>query len=122
MINHDRLAKELLTTFFAEFLDLFLPDLSGYLERSSLEFLDKEVFTDVTAGTRHEADLVAKAKLRGQASFFLVHLEHQHKPRRSSPAECSTILQHYTPNTIYRFIPSLSSPMARYILNQANIV
>src|SRR5437660_4958273 len=77
VIDHDRLFKELLTTFFTDFLDLFLPELSAYLDRSSVVFLDKEVFTDVTAGTRHEADLVAKASFRGQASFFLMHLEHQ---------------------------------------------
>jgi hypothetical protein len=77
VIDHDRLFKELLTTFFTDFLDLFLPELSAYLDRSSIVFLDKEVFTDVTAGTRHQADLVAKASFRGQASFFLLHLEHQ---------------------------------------------
>jgi hypothetical protein len=77
VIDHDRAFKELLTTFFAEFLDLFLPELSGYLDRGSVAFLDKEVFTDVTAGTTHRADLVARAKCRGQDAFFLIHLEHQ---------------------------------------------
>jgi hypothetical protein len=50
MIDHDRLFKELLTTFFVEFLDLFLPEVCAYLEQDSTEFLDKEVFTDVTSG------------------------------------------------------------------------
>ena len=81
MIDHDRLFKELLTTFFPEFLDLFLPDLSAYLDRQSITFLDKEVFTDVTAGATHRADLVARARHRGEESFFLVHLEHQAQPR-----------------------------------------
>ena len=76
-MDHDRLFKELLTAFFVEFLELFLPELSAYLDRAGIEFLDKEVFTDVAAGARHEADLVAKARFRGQESFFLVHLEHQ---------------------------------------------
>src|SRR6266404_8814927 len=80
-MDHDRLFKELLTTFFADFLDLFLPELSAYLDRTKIEFLDKEVFTDVTAGAKHEADLVAKARFRGQESFFLVHLEHQAQPQ-----------------------------------------
>ena len=56
MIDDDRLFKELLTTFFVEFIDLFLPEVVTYLERDSIEFLDKEVFTDVTAGERYEAD------------------------------------------------------------------
>ncbi len=77
MIDHDRLFKELLTTFFVEFVELFLPDVAAYLERDSVEFLDKEVFTDVTAGEQYEADLVVQAKFREQDSFFLIHLEHQ---------------------------------------------
>lgn len=77
MIDHDRLFKELLSTFFWEFIQLFLPDVATYLERDSISFMDKEVFTDVTAGEKYEADLVVKARLRGEESFFLVHLEHQ---------------------------------------------
>jgi predicted transposase YdaD len=77
MIDHDRLFKELLTTFFVEFLELFLPDVAAYLERDSVQFLDKEVFTDVTAGERYEADLVVQARFQEEDSFFLIHLEHQ---------------------------------------------
>jgi hypothetical protein len=77
MTNHDRLFKELLSTFFLEFVDLFLPKVSAYLERDSILFLDKEVFTDVTSGQRHEADLVIKARFQGRESFFLIHIEHQ---------------------------------------------
>lgn len=77
MIDHDRLFKELLTTFFGEFIELFLPEVATYLERDSIEFLDKEVFTDVTAGERYEADLIVKAEFRGQESFFLIHVENQ---------------------------------------------
>lgn len=77
MIDHDRLFKELLTIFFWEFIQLFLPEVAAYLERDSISFIDKEVFTDVTAGEKYEADLVVKARLRGEESFFLVHVEHQ---------------------------------------------
>ncbi|MEH2440579.1 DUF4351 domain-containing protein [Nostoc sp.] len=77
MIDHDRLFKELLTTFFWEFLELFFPEITAYLERDTISFIDKEVFTDVTAGEKYETDLVVKARFRGQESFFLVHLEHQ---------------------------------------------
>lgn len=77
MIDHDRLFKELLTTFFVEFIELFLPEVAAYLEEDSIEFIDKEVFTDVTAGEKYEADLVVKARFRGQESCFLVHVEHQ---------------------------------------------
>jgi hypothetical protein len=77
MIDHDQLFKELLTYFFVEFVELFLPDVAAYMDRGAVEFLDKEVFTDVTAGERHEVDLVVKTKFRGQAAFFLIHVENQ---------------------------------------------
>ncbi len=76
-IDHDRLFKELLSTFFVEFIDLFFPDLGTLLDRSSLTFLDKELFSDVTAGEQFEADLVVKARLQQQDSYFLVHVENQ---------------------------------------------
>ena len=43
MTDHDRLFKELLTTFFADFLELFAPDLAHAVVPESLEFLDKEL-------------------------------------------------------------------------------
>jgi len=86
-IDHDRLFKELITTFFYEFVDLLLPDVSVYLERDSLYFLNKEVFTDITAEEKyeaditaeekHEADIVVKARFRNETSCFLVHIENQ---------------------------------------------
>jgi hypothetical protein len=56
---------------------LFLPEVLTYLETDSIEFLDKEVFTDVTAGERYEADLLVKAKFQGQETCFLIHVENQ---------------------------------------------
>jgi hypothetical protein len=35
-INHDRLFKQLLTTFFVEFLELFFPEVLSYLEQDSI--------------------------------------------------------------------------------------
>ena len=81
MIDHDRLFKELLTNFFFEFIELFLPRVAEYLDRGRLEFLDKEVFTDVTAGECHEADLVAKVRFRDADAFFLIHIETQSAAR-----------------------------------------
>lgn len=78
-INHDRLFKELLTTFFVEFIELFFPEIIEYLEADSLEFIGKEIFTDITAGARREADLLVKCRFQGRETFFLIHLEHQSK-------------------------------------------
>lgn len=77
MIDHDRLFKELLSTFFWEFVELFLPKVAAYLERDSIFFLNQEVFTDVTSGERREVDLLAQVKFRGQDTCFLIHLENQ---------------------------------------------
>ena len=76
-IDHDRLFKELLSTFFWEFIQLFLPEVAAYLERDSITFLPQEVFTDVTAGERREVDLLAQARFSGQDACFLIHLENQ---------------------------------------------
>ncbi len=75
MIDHDRIFKELIKAFFLEFIELFFPEVHKDLDPDSIEFLDKQVFTDVTEGEKHEADLVVKARFRGQASFFLFHIE-----------------------------------------------
>jgi predicted transposase YdaD len=80
MIDHDRLFKELLSTFFVELMELFFPDVMAYLEPESVTFPDKEVFTDVTAGERYETDLLVQARFRGQSSYFLIHIEHQSTP------------------------------------------
>jgi len=77
MVDHDRLFKELLRTFFLEFIDLFFPEVGSDLDRQSLVFLDKEVFTDVTEGEKREVDLVVRARFREQESFFLIHVENQ---------------------------------------------
>jgi hypothetical protein len=77
MIDHDGLFKKLLTTFFADFVEVFLPELAGYLDPGSLEFLDKELLGDPAVDKRREADVAVKARFNGQGAFFLVHLEHQ---------------------------------------------
>jgi hypothetical protein len=76
-MDHDRLFKQLLTVFFVEFVELFLPELSAYLAREAIQFIDKEVFTDLTAGERHEVDLLVKAKFNNSDAFFLIHVENQ---------------------------------------------
>lgn len=46
LIDHDRLFKELISTFFLEFLELFFPQVLNYIEPESVTFKDKEVFTE----------------------------------------------------------------------------
>ncbi|BAZ85499.1 hypothetical protein NIES806_17020 [Dolichospermum compactum NIES-806] len=74
-IDHDRLFKELISTFFIEFIELFFPEVLKYIDTNSVSLLDKEIFTDVTAGGKYETDLIAKVRFLGEPSYFLVHIE-----------------------------------------------
>ncbi|MBD1924239.1 DUF4351 domain-containing protein [Microcoleus sp. FACHB-831] len=76
-INHDQLFKELLSTFFIEFIELFLPDVAGFLERDSITFLPQEYFTDLVSGDRKLLDIVAQVGFREQSAFFIIHVENQ---------------------------------------------
>ena len=76
-INHDQLFKELLTTFFVEFLELFFPSILEYLDTDTIAFVDKELFTDVVGGEKKIMDIVALAKFQQQNYSFLVHIENQ---------------------------------------------
>lgn len=77
-VDHDRLFKELITAFFAEFVALFLPKISAALDPDvAIVPMDKEVFTDVTLGEKHEVDILMKARFQGEEAFFLIHVENQ---------------------------------------------
>nr|WP_235111898.1 hypothetical protein [Acaryochloris sp. 'Moss Beach'] len=52
-IDHDGLFKELIETFFWEFLELFLPQVLDYVERGPVIFLSQEVYSSI--GARREA-------------------------------------------------------------------
>jgi Domain of unknown function (DUF4351) len=58
------LFKKLIGTFFIEFLELFAPELSNYIDYQSLEFLPQEHFTDIIDGEQRIMDLVARVTLK----------------------------------------------------------
>ena len=62
-IDHDQLFKQLLTTFFREFLELFTPEFFAAIDPSSLEILPLEYFTDIDAGERKAMDVSRWAEL-----------------------------------------------------------
>jgi hypothetical protein len=51
-IDHDQLFKQLLETFFIDFIELFAPALSEYLDLTQLTFLPQQYFTDILDGDR----------------------------------------------------------------------
>ena len=75
-VPHDQLLKTLLETFFWEFLEILDPRLARGVEPSSIEPLDRELFTDVPKGRRRQLDLLMRARSpEGQHQIFLVHVE-----------------------------------------------
>ncbi len=80
-IDHDAIFKELLSTFFLDFLELFVPEVLEYAEPSefSLEPTEtvREVFSPLVKGKKKVADVVARLKFRQQPTCFLIHVESQ---------------------------------------------
>jgi hypothetical protein len=76
-IDHDELFKKLLTTFFVEFVELFLPDVAEYLDPEGITFLPQEYFNETQTGERRKIDILVRARFRGQDTFFLIHIENQ---------------------------------------------
>jgi predicted transposase/invertase (TIGR01784 family) len=77
MIDHDRLFKELLSTFFLEFLELFIPEIARTIAPDSIRFLQQEYFVDLTSGDEKVIDLLVEVKQAGEEMTFLIHLEAQ---------------------------------------------
>ncbi|MBU5343246.1 Rpn family recombination-promoting nuclease/putative transposase [Caldifermentibacillus hisashii] len=75
--DHDQLFKELLHTFFAEFLELFFPEVHKYIDFSAIRPLSEEVFTDLLGGESRRADIVIEATLKGEETILIIHVEPQ---------------------------------------------
>ncbi len=76
-INHDQSFKELISTFFMEFVELFLPELAKDIDPDSIRFLPQEYFADLVEGDEKIIDLLVEVKLAGQDKTFLFHVEAQ---------------------------------------------
>ena len=83
-IDHDQLFKQLLTTFFLEFLELFTPEFFAAIDPQSLEILPLEYFTDIQAGERKAMDVIIRVNLLGRPNApassrvsVVVNCEHQ---------------------------------------------
>jgi len=75
-VPHDQTFKQLLETFFYDFLRLFLPDVALAIDPGSIEFVPPEAFTDIPAGEQRTADLAARAyTVAGEPEVILLHTE-----------------------------------------------
>lgn len=81
--------------FLVDFLSLFCSDILAYLDTNSLVFLNKEVFTDVVSGEKHEVDLVAQGKILGKPSYFIVHIENESSKKKVNKQPFGRRMFHY---------------------------
>jgi len=75
--DHDRWFKELITTFFEEFILAFFPDIYEHLDFQHITFLQQEVYTDILKGRKGTVDILAETKLKGEDALIIVHIEPQ---------------------------------------------
>ena len=78
--GHDIVFKEILTVYFKDFIEMFLPKLSDQLDFENLTFLDKEMFHHGTSRSKNYLDLVCKAPMLDKdenTKLILVHIEVQ---------------------------------------------
>jgi len=80
-IDHDRNFKELISTFFLEFLELFLPEVARTINPDSITFLEQEYLIDLVAGEKKVVDLVVQVKRSEEETHFLIHVEAQASSR-----------------------------------------
>lgn len=87
MLSHDKMFKRLLAEFLPDLIELFAPELAEYAEfgEESGSPMEKEILTDLTDGETHEVDLVSKVKVKGEDSYFLVHIETQAQHQSEFP-------------------------------------
>ena len=84
-IDHDQNFKELISTFFIEFLELFLPEIAKTIDPGSVKFLQQEYFVDLVEGEEKIVDLLVEVKQSGQDATFLIHIEPQSTSRSVFP-------------------------------------
>src|SRR5690625_973317 len=75
--KHDLLFKQLLQTFFKEFLEAFFPDIYHQIDFQSVKFLSEELFTDIVDGETRRLDIVVQATLSETDTLIIIQVEPQ---------------------------------------------
>ena len=75
MEDHDQRIKALLREFIDQFMQLFFPKWADLFDWSTIEWLDKELFSDPPVGERRYVDLLAKLKIREAVDADQARLE-----------------------------------------------
>src|SRR5699024_3828824 len=72
--KHDLLFKQLIHTFFEEFLEAFFPEIHDHIDFQSTVQLSEELYTDLVDGDTKRIDILIQAKVKGTESLILVHI------------------------------------------------
>jgi hypothetical protein len=108
---HDQLWKQLLETFFREFMELFLPDVAEHIDFDSVEPLGAELFTDLPKGRLRRPDFLVQVRTReGATEIVLIHVEVQARRRKDVPAR---MFDYYCLLRLRREVPVL--PVVVYL-------
>src|SRR5690625_3312590 len=75
--HHDLLFKQLIQTFFEEFMEAFFPELHQEIDFKSIKYLSEEMFTDVYDGDKRVLDIVVEVKWKKTDAVIVVHVEPQ---------------------------------------------
>lgn len=75
--KHDQLYKELISTFFKEFLIAFFPEVHEHLDFQAIKPISEEVYTNLIEGETRRLDIVAETKLKNTDIIVIVHIEPQ---------------------------------------------
>ncbi len=75
--KHDQLFKQLIHTFFKEFLEVFFPEVHENIDFHTIRPLSEEVYTDLIEGRTRRLDIVVETKLKGTDVVIIVHVEPQ---------------------------------------------
>jgi hypothetical protein len=110
-VLHDQLFKELLQAFLPEFMMLFFADAAEEIDWSTVEFMDKELFTDSFDGLRRTLDVVARVHTRtGEPEMILIHVEVESSPGPEFPAR---MYDYYSTLRLRRRVPVF--PIVLYV-------
>ncbi len=75
--NHDQLFKQLIHTFFEEFLEAFFPEVHQHIDFTAVAPVSEEIFTDLVSGSNRRLDLVMETRLKGEETAIIIHVEPQ---------------------------------------------
>ncbi|QKY68733.1 transposase [Lentibacillus sp. CBA3610] len=76
-IHHDQLFKDLIHTFFEEFLDAFFPEVHDMIDFHAVKPLSEEFFTDLMEGDTRRLDIVVETTLKETEAVIIIHVEPQ---------------------------------------------